>query len=558
MLYLSNFNGGFALFNEKANSRYHGLFWADQNEMYRVVEDISLKEKNTPVQLKGNQTVGTRTWQNGIIENFRYTENTLVYEKNTNRSVAIPLDLRRAYDGSKRGFDYKIQAKGEQTIVTLQKFDGDRFLYTLTVVISCIGNTPRPIEKWQPRKYELDQARENTHTEHFVYELLETSAKQIVITVNCKAQKAIAEHRAVLERLKDQKISTSDATGKVTPSKALRSLICEMHGRHGVLAGHPWFFQYWTRDEAISLKAVTMIGETKIAKEILLHLCEQIDDEGRIANRLPEADLGCADGEGWVFIRLYELYKQNLLTESEIETVGTKLQISLNRLEQHLMRDGLVINRPQETWIDTEYRGDVRAGARIEINALTYIMRRFHQDLAKTRAARQKAEQMREDIQKAFWNGEYIRDGANDERIRPNVFLAYYIAPDLFDEEKWLKTFDSALEELWLPWGGLASIEKSSSLYCQFHSGQNNHSYHRGDSWYFVNNLAAIAMLRLNKKYVHKAEMIHEASRKDFLELGAFGGCSEISSAARQTGEGCLNQAWSAATLIELEEEVKK
>ena len=83
------------------------------------------------------------------------------------------------------------------------------------------------------------------------------------------------------------------------------------------------------------------------------------------------------------------------------------------------------------------------------------------------------------------------------------------------------------------------------------HTGDD--SYHNGDSWYFVNNIAAMVLARLDrgryKKYIDK---ILKASTDEILWNGVIGHAAEISSACEQRSEGCLMQAWSAATYIEL------
>ena len=85
------------------------------------------------------------------------------------------------------------------------------------------------------------------------------------------------------------------------------------------------------------------------------------------------------------------------------------------------------------------------------------------------------------------------------------------------------------------------------------HSGSDNKSYHRGDSWYFINNIVATQLYAVDsKEFAVKIQSILDASLKDLFFSGVIGGSSEISSAGMQTGEGCLNQSWSSATLIEL------
>jgi glycogen debranching enzyme len=96
-------------------------------------------------------------------------------------------------------------------------------------------------------------------------------------------------------------------------------------------------------------------------------------------------------------------------------------------------------------------------------------------------------------------------------------------------------------------------------LYKSIHTGEDNRSYHRGDSWFWVNNIAAICMHRLDKeRFKNHYQSIINASTNDILWKGAAGASSEISSASSQDSNGCLVQAWSLATYIELIQEIYK
>jgi glycogen debranching enzyme len=146
-----------------------------------------------------------------------------------------------------------------------------------------------------------------------------------------------------------------------------------------------------------------------------------------------------------------------------------------------------------------------------------------------------------------------LADGKSDFTIRPNIFIAYYISPEILSKKEWESVFDLALKKLWLNWGGITTIEKENELFQPVHTGVDNKSYHRGDSWFFINHIAGISLLRLNeKKYSKKINKIINASIEEMFNSGAIGAISEISSAHSITSFGCHNQAWSNATFIEL------
>jgi len=232
-------------------------------------------------------------------------------------------------------------------------------------------------------------------------------------------------------------------------------------------------------------------------------------------------------------------------------------------LRDHHLVDGLVRNAPLETWMDTHGgTGDVRGGVRVEIQALTLASVRtlfLLSRLLKRGVDKQWRLFERELVRRTrevlfvdgmLWDG---WDGVLDRTIRPNIFLAAYAYPDLLSKKEWREVFDRALGSLWLEWGGLASIQKDHPLFCAEYSGQDDRSYHRGDSWYWVNNLAALVLHRLDADHYHYyVRSLLAASVNELLWGGVAGHAAELSSASRQTSSGCFAQAWSAATLVEL------
>ncbi|MFP4462082.1 MAG: amylo-alpha-1,6-glucosidase, partial [Thermotogota bacterium] len=126
-------------------------------------------------------------------------------------------------------------------------------------------------------------------------------------------------------------------------------------------------------------------------------------------------------------------------------------------------------------------------------------------------------------------------------------------APSLFSKQVWKKALTSYAQRLFLKWGGISTLSSDHTLFCSEYSGIDDRSYHRGDSWYFINNLAAIAMHRLARQsFSFEVLRIMSATSADILETGFAGHASEVSSAKELQGRGSLAQAWSAGTFIEL------
>jgi len=359
----------------------------------------------------------------------------------------------------------------------------------------------------------------------------------------------------------------------------------------GIYAGLPWFYQFWTRDEAVSLGGFISLKRFRDVKQILMRQLRGILVDGRLSNRFPRSELGSADGIGWCAKRWHDLIKQcvadrilgDVITNSELAMLRDFFIDSYEKLREAHSKDyselpelgGMISNAPLETWMDTHAADDVRAGFRIEIQALALIQLRLINTLISlvgnsknssqsfNRSFIEEESTLAKNVaQQFFVNGKLIDGITVDEKKssvkidatqRPNIFLAHYLYPNLLSTKQWESAFDAALNALWLGWGGLASIDVLHPLFCPAYTGEDNRSYHRGDSWYFLNNIAAICLWRVNsQKYRASVEAIISSSSHDLLWQSALGWSSEVSSARNQSASGCIAQAWSLGTYIEL------
>jgi glycogen debranching enzyme len=249
-----------------------------------------------------------------------------------------------------------------------------------------------------------------------------------------------------------------------------------------------------------------------------------------------------------------------IITADSVVFAKNRLKYAIEQILTHQTDRGLVECKNLESWMDTSYKTDNRGGFLIEVQALQLAMYKLMQFLCtitknttKFIAYKKLEDATREKVRQEFWNPPILNDRKDDPTVRPNIFLAYYLYPNLLSKEEWTKCFDHMIERLWLSWGGFATIDMKNPLFSERYSGENNKSYHRGDSWFFVNNIAAICLIRVGRdRYKEIIAKILEASSEDLLFRGAIGHASELSSAAEQRAEGCFCQAWSAATFVEL------
>jgi len=311
----------------------------------------------------------------------------------------------------------------------------------------------------------------------------------------------------------------------------------------------------------------------EFVKNRLMNYLNAIDETGRIPNRLPSSNLNSADSIGWLFKRLYDFLTileekkclEDYFSKDDFIKIKHKLHFCIEEQMARYMKDYIMYNDVNETWMDTAVnKDDGRPGACIEIQALFLSLFKLMQVLCKhlklTYFGYGALEKLFvKHIKKEFFKKGDLFDRLGDKTIRPNVFIAYYVYPELLRKYEWMIVFNKAIRGLWLDWGGFSSIDKNNHLFQPNYTGRNNLSYHRGDSWYWVNNLAAICMHSLDKKkYHHFIDYIYHANEEELLYFGFIGHSAEISSASEQKSEGCMAQAWSVATFIELIEKLKR
>lgn len=400
----------------------------------------------------------------------------------------------------------------------------------------------------------------------------------------------------------NNRISKEFKIAYVSAANSLNNLILEGKSNPGIFAGLPWFFQFWSRDTLISLKSLSKINKS-LAEKILLKYLEMINDDGRLMNIIGQHSsklLGSADAAGWLFLRCSHLIdkiskdkeainsikksmywiKQSKLASAKIikeyikrcnsliskkenqyykllYDIENSLDKSINGLMKFRTKDNFDFNETKETWMDTDFGGDGRKGIRVEVQALRLDMYKLGFELAQNHKYKVLENTLKIKLKQKFWNGMILADGLDDWTIRPNVFLAAYVYPELLSNKEWETCFDNALKSLWLGWGGLSTIDRNNKLFTEIHTGENNKSYHRGDSWFWINNLAAMQLNKINKeKFKKQIQKIISASTEEILWKGCIGCASELSSARELSSHGCFNQAWSSAMFVEMVDEV--
>jgi glycogen debranching enzyme len=579
-IFLSSKKGGYFVLGSSAFSQYQGLFHflPEEWELYKTVDNIYPAGVSDSPSIVMRDGFFERHTEH-IMERFWITGKNLVYELHGATEVTLDLDFRRIHDYDDRGRIYSIYKEKDNLIVEYKKYsDNDlkNLVETKFLVINGVASF-NPVNEWIKKNYDYDLSR-GAKSELYIYKALSFIPTDVRTVFGFGSTK----NEAINNASKKVNINISSLMQDTELSAAaLNNLLVEFEHQKkevtGIFAGYPWFYQFWGRDETIALIGLIANKHHDAAKKIIMRLVNNLDENGVLYNRWPKSDLKSADATCWLFKRIHQLIiesdKENrfikLFSKKDLRLIYDKL-CRYTDYSKSLMRDDLIINNNLETWMDTSDREgtDVRAGARIEIQALHISLYAIGEDLTAMLKENNPEftilkNKLKDKTREIFFSDGILCDGYVDgyldKTLRPNVFLAYYVCPNLFSHEEWKIIFNRTISACFLEWGGFTTIDKNHYLFRNTYTGINNESYHRGDSWFFINNIAATCMLHLDKHYFHEyIKKIRRASVTEMMHMGFMGQCAELSSAKELCSRGCLAQAWSAGTLIELLHEYHK
>ncbi len=565
---LANKIGGFFLWQENPDSRYRGFFLKKGKNVFKSIEKINLHKKSKIKSIENNFIDFSIKREDGTEENFfmPYGFDALIYSTNRQVCFDLELDMRKIFDNDDFERIYSFEEREGKLILEYKKQKEGEKEYELFVVIFSDDFEYKIKKDWVLKDYNYDLLRKDPPFGRYVFSAVSLCGSDFVFVVSDDKKKAQEEadylfknrekikkdHKLALEKFKEQnKLPKKDKSQEFAFLSAkfhlFNMLVYKSDAKlEGIYAGLPWFCQFWPRDSLFCLNALPK----KEKKELFLLFLEEFSNNKKIEFFGQKN----ADAEGIFFKRAEDLMSEGVLNDDQIHSVKNLLEEHIKNELAFNTKDSFAINGPKQTWMDTDFDGDARDGARIEMQALRLKMYNLAGKLTGSRKYFELEAELAKKVREKFFDGEFLKDGISDKRVRPNIFLAHYFYPELLRSYEWSLVFENALYELWLEWGGVSTISKKDKMFCKkYRDCQDpNQSYHHGDSWYFLNNICAISLSKVNYiKFKDKIEKILQASKKDILESGVLGSSSELSSAQEQTSFGCQSQSWSLAMYIE-------
>lgn len=566
-LLLVDLLGGFFFYSPRDLSKYQGLFFNDKMNLYKSLDFIKVKDSSIKkIIYKNNNTF--EVIHKDFYENYEYIkeEGVLIYKTDNKSEISFIFDSRLAYDMSKWGRYYDVYLEDGTIIVHYKKRKDEKenndYEYDIYTAIFCENAIFKKLDHWEEKSYFFDQSR-NDSPQRATYQAISLKGNKFSICSSLSKKEAIKKSKkAFYKKIKLEKLNplykTSDIKIDYAYNLSLKSLNSfKLEKFLGVYAGLPWFFQFWTRDTAFSIKS--LYYQDKIfTKKLILKYISLIRKDGLTPNILPNLGNCSIDGTGILFHRIGEII--NTFTNEEKNKIMNVMYNSLKNILSTYSKGGLINSSSYETWMDTIEREN----SRIEVQAIYLsslsVLKKISKKQRKKEIyefASKNEDLLKKKVREKFYNDSILSDGLDDKTIRPNIFMSYYFYPELLSNNEWEKVFDKALEKLWLDWGGLSTVNRADIRFTDKHTGTNNLSYHNGDSWFFINNLTAIVLNRLNsKKYNFHIKKIIDASTEEIINKGILGYHAELSSASKFESNGCLAQTWSSALYLELIKEL--
>lgn len=289
-------------------------------------------------------------------------------------------------------------------------------------------------------------------------------------------------------------------------------------------AGFPWFFENWYRDELLSLFLLKKFLKQEFIKERLNFYLENLEN---IWNK--NKNLSTLESSDTLLLLILNINEDLFLINFKI------LEKYISLWEKKFIKENELNLPDYSTWMDTISRKKA-----VEILALYLLALRKFANFNKSYV--EKANYFKEKLKKEVL-----------QNLDSNLVFVYLFLKGIFTQNKWQIIFENLLKNFYLDWGGVSTLAKNDPNFKEEDDGEKASAYHQGDSWYYLNNLYASALYKINyKKFSNEVNQIIKSSLIDLLLDGALGFSSEVSSAKERKSQNSLVQLWSMASLTYL------
>jgi hypothetical protein len=569
IIFLKNGNLWFFL-SQKNKSRYFGGFIFCHNQALRFLDDIDFKDEIYEINILSPSEAIIYFKNNQAYLNL--TRDSLEITFSSYQEIKITFDIKVIFDNDPFKRKIKIEKISSVSFLIEEFFEGHGFIKILIESDSPLNFQ----EVWKEKFFDFDYKRNSPPFKWHIFDGIYGKVREMKIKVvfpttdqrgfetdntdkfihrlngsNTDYTDNKNPHRSAL----DPHRSVNDKSA-LDPYKSvnnfllprLNSLILDNY----LPAGFSWFYENWYRDELLSMFLIhgSYGFKTDNADEIYPH--ESVLDPHKSVNKYPRESaldprLSVDKRIKFYLYNLENIWNKNKQDGSLAADTFLLFLLNLpqdlflvyfNLLENYFQKWQEEFNLdnlpPYSTWMDTLERKDA-----LEIDVLYLKALRRFAKISKNYVTL--ANNLKEKITKKI----------KENPVDTNLIFAFLFLEDIFTLNEWRNFFEKLLKENYLSWGSLATLPLNDPKFLDEDDGEKANAYHQGNSWYFLNNLLAYSLAKINfKKFKNFIQKIIENSFLDLFFDGALGWSSEISSAKERKSEGSLVQTWSIASLV--------
>jgi hypothetical protein len=519
----------------------------------------------------------------------------LIYEiNNFEGELVIDLDMKKKNDFNKVGREYKVFTEDGVMYVEFTKRNG-KFSYVQYMAVKAQNFAYDLVEKFVTKHYEFTRLQKSDY-KWSVYRLMNVhilNNKKIFFGCGfsldeVKEQiKLLEKHESDLKNISENEISDvlsrpsvfkKPLSASVTAAydlsvlgtyKFLKVDLKNSNIGVGSFAGFPYFSNVWARDDIFGLRALINLGEIGLVKSRINFYLDSIDAiTGGLKNLLSrDGDTNCdivfmlsKRIEDFLFYLVENDELSKVYTKNDLKNMYKKLNLSFHNIVRHNWDFDKELIKVKNK---NGFRDKLFESFPLNIQVLFLGFSSSMAFLGKISGLEDTDENVTkfldfEELLRLKIRSSYVQSGVlysnlGCNKITYDVFSSYYFYPDLFSSSEWEEIFDRSLMVLRNDWHGISSLSSEHEHFVDEHSGHNGKSRYLGDSFFYMNNLAAICMDNLNhNKYKGVISKILSSSTNDVLECGTIGFSSELSSSTEKRSEGNLAQLTSSTSYIEL------
>ncbi len=571
IIFLKNKNLWFFL-SQKNKSRYFGGFLFYNNQVLKFLDDIDFQNEINEIHILSPSEIIIYFKNNKAYFNLTYDSLEIIFS--SYQEIKLTFDIKLIFDNNPFKREIKIEKISSNSFLVKEFFEKEKHIKLLIESDSPLNFQ----EHWKEKFLNFDFQRNSPPFNWYVFDGIYGKVREIKIKVVFPEMRTYADTRTILDNTQtntdfitkeDKKISEMSV---LSPNKSVysassmyKSLLNFLLSRLNSLildnylsAGFPWFYENWYRDELLSMFLLTrtyadtrtILDNTQTNTDFIT---KELSEPSVLSPKKSEYSVSSLHES--VFeqrIKFYLYNLENIWNKNKpdgslaadtflfflLNLPQDLFLVHFNLLENYLQKWQKEFNLdnlpPYSTWMDTLERKDA-----LEIDVL-YLkaLRRFIK-ISKNYVPL--VNNLKERIIKKI----------KENPIDVNLVFAFLFLEDIFNLNEWRNFFEKLLKENYLSWGGIATLTLNDPKFLDKDDGEKSKAYHQGDSWYFLNNLLAYSLAKIDlKKFKNIIQKIIESSFLDLFFDGALGWSSEISSAKERKSEGSLVQTWSIASLI--------